>query len=132
MITLPIYDLCQENRNKWKYRITKVVLQNLDGTQHEVKLTFPYLTSNGEMQELTHNYLSGLIDHWSKFWIKIKSYQIFFGSIDNKDNEVWNLDYPPFEIPLNKVFVPNKNYASGTWEKPETILKKQTEKIFKK
>ncbi len=90
-------------------RVTKVTLNNLDGTVSEMKLITPVFSSWSEPQELSHAFLSGYAEALSAYWIKISSFQIQLGSIDSEGQEHYDIFYEPFEIPLNKV------YHKGNW-----------------
>src|ERR1043165_8889422 len=104
---------------QWVKRITKVVLNHLDGTTSEIKLEFPIYSFWREPQEKSNYYLSAWINDLSRHWIKITSYEVFLGSINDKGEESYSICYGIDEIPLNKVWVPAKE--AGEWMKPEDV-----------
>lgn len=110
---------------QWNQRITKVVLFNLDGTTSEVKLTFPIFSHWGEPSEISQHYLSNLVCDWSRFWIKIRAYQIHLGSIDKDGNEGYSISYAVNEIPLNKI------YVDGKWISPKAAEEKEKKRAMK-
>lgn len=106
-----------EAKIKFPFRVSLATLFHLDGTTSQVKLTFPNVCFDGEMQELTQQHLSRLICEWTRFFIKIGGYQISLGSIDQDGNEHYSINYQPVEIPLGKI------YHNGKWQAPEDVKK---------
>lgn len=104
---------------KFTHRCVKVILFNLDGTESEVKLTWPKVSDWIEDQEIANCYISEMVEHWCMSWIKIKAYQVHLGSVNISGAEQYGISYPIVEIPLNKVYHPQ----TRTWQDPETIIK---------
>ena len=99
---------------EWVSRVTKVTLFHLNGETSEMKLITPIFSMWGEPQELSYSYLTEYVNGLTACWIAISGYQVSLGSIDKKGEERYSIDYPTFEIPLNKV------YHGGQWVDPVT------------
>jgi hypothetical protein len=102
-------------------RCVKATLYHLDGSESEVKLTWPKVSDWAEDQEIASGHLSTMIEHWTKHWIQIRAYQVHMGSITDKGKEEYSISYPITEIPLDKVYNP----LSSKWEDPKDVLKRQ-------
>jgi hypothetical protein len=111
-------------------RVTKVELNFLDGTTKEMKLYFPYFTAWGEASEITNNYLSALVEHWTRYWLKIKSYQVSLGSVFKDGTEHYMEKYFMQEIPLDKVYV--HEWPGGKWVDPVGYEQMKREERLKK
>lgn len=116
---------------QWVERVVKIELHLLDGSIKEAKLTFPLFTFWSDPDELAGTYLSAWINHMTKHFLKLKSFQVHLGSINDKGEEIYSIHYAPDEIPLNKVYVPRQN-IKGRWVKPETEKRRQQRAKLKK
>lgn len=104
----------EDQFKQWTHRSVKVVLDNLDGTQSEVKLTWPKVSNWGDDAEIANLYISQMIEHWTKLQLKISAYQVFLGSINKDGQEHYSIYYDKIEIPVGKVFMPSKQ-GIGKW-----------------
>lgn len=102
--------------NHIEQRVTKVELYFVDGSVKEAKLYFPFFTLSGEASEITNVYLSALIKHWTRYWLKIKAYKVTLGVVYKNGTEKFDLSYSPEEIPVNKVYV--QRWPFGEWVDP--------------
>lgn len=110
---------------QWVQRVTKVELHFIDGTTKEMKLYFPIFTFWSDPGELSNGYLSAMVNHWTKYWLKIKSYKVSLGSVKNTGEEHYGSYYETIEIPLDKIYT--YKFPGGIWEDPETIMKRERE-----
>lgn len=101
-------------------RIVKAKLYNLDGSVNEIKMTLPLMTACGDPDELACSFLSEWIKALTKTFISISKFQFFMGSVYGSGKEVYTCYYPPFEIPLNSVYIVGK--FRGTWINPANII----------
>lgn len=115
---------------QWKQRVVKVELHQLDGSTQEAKFYFPIFTWSTDALELAGLYISEVVRHWTKHYLKIKSFQVRLGSVNNTGKEKYDLCYELEEIPLNKVFVPK--YPSGKYMRPETVKKREQAQRLKR
>jgi hypothetical protein len=109
--------------NHIEQRVTKVELCFIDGSVKEAKLYFPFFTLSSEASEITNVYLSALINHWTRYWLKIKSYKIALGCVYKNGTEEYNVSYSPEEIPVDKVYI--QDWPGGKWVDPVQHEKQQ-------
>ena len=110
---------------KWVNRVTKATLLHTDGTQSEIKLIAPIYTKWSDPSEISFGYISEYINELTRHFISIVGYQIRTGSIDINGIEHYGAEYPPFEIPVGKI------YFDGEWCTPEEIKKREWDELMK-
>lgn len=121
---LKLFDEPLSEQHKWISRVTKVTLLHTNAQTSEIKLYAPIYSAWMDVQELSHNPLAEYVNSLSKHFLSLVGYQIHLGSMDVEGNEHYDISYPAFQIPVNKV------YHNGKWVKPSKI--EETEKEAEK
>lgn len=98
-----------------KKSIVRVKLFHLDGSESEMRLQTPFYTSLTEPLEMASVSISNYIESLTARFIQIRSYQVSFGTVNQKGEEVLPFNYPEVEIPVNKV------YYRGKWVNPNKV-----------
>ncbi len=107
----------QEAAKQFPSKVVKAALHHLDGTTSEVKMTYPNYFPDMQLCEIAAMELKETINRWTRFFIKISSYQISIGSIDVNGNEHYSISYNLTEIPADRI------YYNGRWRTSEFMKK---------
>lgn len=107
--------------HRWKQRLIKITLLNLDESISEMKLYSPVITMWVEVAEPTANHLQEMIMDLTRHWLQIVSFKIDLGRVDAGGSEIFEPEFSTqFVIPLDKIFIPG---LPGKWLSIEDVRK---------